>query len=148
MACEHSEVVASLASAYGATFLDPSFPRPSQPVHVLQISGTADSLVVYSGGVGPGDPAFTPGALRTVQTWADFNGCTDPVWDPAPCYDLDLIVPGLDTTVLRYASHPVGGAVELWTIDGGKHGGSVPLADPNAEFTPRIIDWLLAHRKP
>ena len=35
-----------------------------------------------------------------------------------------------------------GGAVELWSIIGGRH---VPAP---ADFSPRTIDWLLAHPKP
>jgi polyhydroxybutyrate depolymerase len=52
-------------------------------------------------------------------------------------------VPGLDTVVTRYTNHPPGGAVELWTINGGAH---VPTL--SSEFSPRVIDWLLAHPKP
>lgn len=33
--------------------------------------------------------------------------------------DLDLNVPGLDSTVSRYSNGPPGIAVELWTIHGG-----------------------------
>ena len=59
--------------------------------------------------------------MQTVQTWAGYNGASDPVTDPAPSLDLDQDVPGLDTVVTRYTTYPPGGAVELWTINGGGH---------------------------
>jgi len=57
-------------------------------------------------------------------------------------------LPGLDTVVTRYASHPPGGAVELWTIINGMHVPIVYEGTSAAEFSPRVIDWLLAHPKP
>ena len=86
-------------------------------------------------------PAF-PGPLQTVQIWAAYNGARDPVTDPGPSMDLTTDVPGLDTVITRYANSPPGGAVELWTINGGSH---VPALSP--EFSRRIVDWLLAHPK-
>jgi len=146
MACDHADLIAGIASVAGMTFLDPATPRPAQPVNVLQVHGTADEIVPYGGGTLLGDlpvVAVFPGALTTVQTWAGFNGCQGPEWDAQPSMDLDLAVAGLDTTVLRYTNSPSGGAVELWTIDGGKHD-----ATPSPDFVPRIIDWFFAHPKP
>ncbi|MBI3415769.1 MAG: hypothetical protein HY043_10715 [Verrucomicrobia bacterium] len=57
--------------------------------------------------------------------------------------DLDLDVPGLDTAITRYTNYPPGGAVELWTVIGAGHG-----LNPSPQFSPRVIDWLLAHPKP
>ena len=92
-------------------------------------------------------PAF-PGALQTVQFWAGYNGARDPVTDPGPSMDLDLDVPGLDTVITRYTNYPPGGAVELWTINGGSHGPTLYSGSSSSEFAPRVIDWLLAHPKP
>ena len=33
--------------------------------------------------------------------------------------------------------------LRLWTINGGSHGPTL-----SAQFSPRMIDWLLAHPKP
>ncbi len=149
MACQSADLIAGIASDAGNTFLDPSRCAPSQPVNILHIHGTADATVPYAGGAGITDrgfpantPAF-PGALRTVQIWAGYNGARDPVTDPAPTMDLDLDVPGLDTVITRYMNHPPGGAVELWTVNGAGHG-----LNPSPQFSPRVIDWLLAHPKP
>ena len=69
----------------------------------------------------------------------------DAVDAAAPGDEIDLTtdVAGLDTVVTRYGNRPPGGALELWTINGGSH---IPTF--SADFTPRVIDWLLAHPKP
>jgi hypothetical protein len=89
-----------------------------------------------------------PGAVRTAQIWAGYNGASDPVTEPAPSMDLDLDVPGLDTVVTRYTNSSPGGAVELWSIIGGLHTPTVHSGTNSSEFAPRVIDWLLAHPKP
>jgi len=147
MACQSADLIAGIASLAGPTFLDPSLCVPSEPVNILHIHGTADQTAAYWGGAGTivGSLNVTPdpGAVRSVQNWAGYNGAHDPVTDPARTLDLTLDVPGFDTVVTRYTQHPPGGAVELWTIEGGVHS---PTLSP--EFSPRVIDWLLAHRKP
>jgi polyhydroxybutyrate depolymerase len=144
LALEQADLIAGMASISGRTYYDPNSCHPTQPVNVLQIDGSAD---VYLGWTGPdyGMPfvAEAPGAVRTVQNWARLNGCQDPVMEAAPSLDLSTSVAGIDTTVLRYTQCPPGGAVELWTVNGGGH---VP-AD-SSEARARLVDWLLAHPKP
>ncbi|MGH7868124.1 MAG: alpha/beta hydrolase family esterase, partial [Candidatus Dormibacteraceae bacterium] len=154
MACQSADLIAGIASLAGTTFLDPGRCQPSQPVNILHIQGTADEIVFYAGGAAttantafpfpfPGNlPAF-PGALRDVEIWATYNGASDPVTDATPSMDLTTDVAGLDTVVTRYTTSPPGGAVELWTIIGGTHGPTL-----SSDFSPRVIDWLLAHPKP
>ena len=84
-----------------------------------------------------------PARCRPSRLWAGYNGASGPVTDPAPSLDLTTDVPGLDTVVTRYTTYPPGGAVELWTINGGGH---IPTL--SSQFSPRVIDWLLAHPKP
>jgi polyhydroxybutyrate depolymerase len=146
MACQSADLIAAAASFAGMTYLDPSRCSPSEPVNVLHIHGTADPIVAYWGGAAVGFPAHMapyPGAVKLVQIWATYNGATGPVTDAAPSLDLVTDVPGLDTVVTRYTNAPAGGAVELWTINGGVH-------DPNfsSQFAPKVIEWLLAHPKP
>lgn len=140
MACQYSDLIAGIASLAGTTFLDPSRCQPSQPVNILQIHGTADDSYLSD--------AFQPGALQSVQFWAGYNGAADPITDPVPSMNLDLAVPGLDTVITRYTHAPPGGAVELWTINGGGHEPTFYSGSSAAEFAPRVIDWLLAHPKP
>ncbi len=151
MACQSADRIASIVALSGTTFLDPGRCQPSEPVDVLHIHATAEEEFFYLGGVLGPSSAYSipanmppyPGAVQTVQTWATYNGAREPVTDPAPSMDLDLKVPGLDTVVTRYTTSPPGGAVELWSIIGGTH---IPTFSP--EFSPRVIDWLLAHPKP
>jgi len=152
MACQSADLIAGIASLAGMNFLAPSRCQPSQPVNILHIHGTADAILPYAGGAdtttnptfqSPANmPAF-PGALQDIQTWAGYNGASDPVAETSPSLDLTTDFPGLDTVITRYSNSPPGGAVELWTINGGSHG--PPLS---SEFSPRVIDWLLAHPKP
>ncbi|MBM3882154.1 MAG: hypothetical protein FJ387_20935 [Verrucomicrobia bacterium] len=143
-ACEQADLIAGIASISGRTCYDPNRCHPSQAVHVLQIDGSND---VYLGWTGPdyGLPYVgeAPGAVRTVQNWARLNGCQDPQTETAPSLDLNQGLAGLDTTVLSYTQCPPGGAVELWTVSGGGH---VPT--DSSEFPTRLVDWLLAHPKP
>ena len=129
---------------------DPRQCAPSEPVSILHIHGSADARAPYRGcGATPVTTGFpwnatpTQGAPRAAQTWASYNGALGPVTDPAPTLDLVLDVRGLDTILTRYTNAPPNGAVELWTIVNGPHR---PV--PSAEFSPRVIDWLLAHPKP
>lgn len=153
LSCDSSDLIAGIASLGGATFLDPSRCQPSEPVNILNICGTADEFGTYDGGadtigviLGVSIPANMPpfpGAVKTVQIWADYNGSSGPITETAPSMDLDQNVPGLDTVITRYTNCPPGGAVELWTIKGGSH-----ALTPSSGFSPRVIDWLLAHPKP
>lgn len=151
MACQSADRIAGIVALSGTTFLDSSRCQPSEPVNVLHIHATAEEEFFYLGGAlspslpwsVPANMPPYPGAVQTVQTWAAYNGARDPVTDPAPSVDLDLNVPGLDTVVTRYTTAPPGGAVELWSIIGGSH-----VTSGSPEFSPRVIDWLLAHPKP
>src|SRR4029079_16241513 len=106
--------------------LNPGHCQPSEPVNILHIHGTADEVFPYWGGAITHPPfpwntfAF-PSVLQNLQTWADYNGARDPVTDPGPSLDLVLGVAGLDGVITRYTTCPPGGAVELWTINGGDH---------------------------
>jgi poly(3-hydroxybutyrate) depolymerase len=151
MACQSADRIAGIVALSGTTFLDPGRCQPSEPVNVLHMHATAEEEFFYLGGAlspflpwsFPANMPPYPSAVQTVQTWAAYNGARDPVTDPAPSMDLDLKVPGLDTVVMRYTTSPPGGAVELWSIIGGSHSPTI-----SSEFSPRVIDWLLAHPKP
>jgi len=148
MACQSADLIAGIASLAGPTSLDPSRCAPSEPVNILNIHGTADDVILYAGGVGGMNVAAYPGALQTVQIWAGYNGAREPVTDPVSSMNLSLDVPGLDTVITRYTNAPPGGAVELWTINGGIHAPTFHSGSSSSEFAPRVIDWLLAHPKP
>jgi len=141
MACDHSRTIAAIASLAGATFDDPSDCSPDSAVHVLQIHGTADSVILYDGGSIGG--STYPGAVGTVEQWALFGGCAiDGVPMPPPL-DLDESIPGAETDVHVYdIGCATDGSAELWSVNGGSH--VPPLTD---EFGQLVIEFLLSHPK-
>ena len=140
LAHEHGGAIAAIASLAGA---DQSRPRPAppEPVHVLQIHGTADTAIPYEGGSFR-DQAV-PGAKASVEAWAAHNGCAAAGVDSGTL-DLDGGLDGPETDVSRYTDGcRSGGSAELWTINGGGH---VPAL--SAHFTRLVVEWLLGHPKP
>jgi len=142
MACDHADIVASIASLAGATFLDPSDCMPSEPVHALQIHGTSDDVILYNGGcIGNG---CYPGAVQTAETWAMYDGCAIIADDNFPPLDLDAGIGGSETDVVKYLTDCLpGGSAELWTINNGEHS---PNLSP--QFGRLVVTHLLSHRKP
>lgn len=141
MACDRSELIASIASLAGATFKNPLACTPGEPVHVLQIHGTADTTILYGGGTIVNS---YPSAIETAEQWATFGGCSTIPDTSAPPLDLVPNLPGAETTVARYESAcgPWGSA-ELWTIQGGSHVPALTIT-----FRTAVLDFLFAHPKP
>lgn len=141
MACDHPDVVAAIASLAGATWDDPADCASSGPVHALQIHGTSDGTVLYSGGLINGIPY--PGAVESVEMWATNDGCMLTTDTSQPNLDL---VPGLagdETTVTRYVDGcDQDGSSELWTIMGGGHS---PAFSSN--FSRAVVEWFYLHPK-
>lgn len=136
---DHSDVIAGIASLAGAETTE-ALPAPSNPVHVLQIHGTADGTIAYDGGDIQGK--VYPGALETVSRWAAYNGCTEQGVVTA-ALDLDQSLEGLETTATRFGSTCLpGGSVELWTIANGAH-----IPQISAVFPEKVVEWLLARPK-
>lgn len=147
MACDHADVIAAVASLAGATFDDTAACTPAEPVSVLQVHGTADATISYTGGEILGN-AY-PGAIDTAAKWAGYNGCTGGLGeaDPTPA-DFDQSVPGAETTEQFHEGCPTGVAVGVWTIDGGSHIPPINTAAAPYPLTSAIVDFLLAHPKP
>ena len=147
MACQSADLIAGIASMNGVTFLEPIRCAPSEPVNILHMHTTDDGVVPYGGGIlnisGVPNMPPLPGAVKSVQMWAGYNGSSDPITEAVPTMDLVQDVAGLETVVTRYTNYPPGGAVELWTINGGGH-----FPTFSSQFSPRVIDWLLSHPKP
>ena len=146
MACDHADLVAAIVSLAGSTPADAEC-RPSEPVAVLHVHGTADRVVPFEGRGTLGAGLF--GARRTVEAWAGYNRCALEPSESVARLDLDRRVDGsdgepADTSVEVYADGcEPGGRVELWTIEDGGH---VPrLTD---EFGEAVIEFLLANPKP
>lgn len=138
-AYEHSNVIAGIASLAGAAGTD-AMPAPSNPVHILQIHGTADDTIAYAGSEIRG--STYPGAEETVKRWAAYNGCAD-TGQLIGTLDLDVQIEGLETTRTSFAQGcRVGGSTELWTIAGGSH-----IPQITDTFSHEVLEWLLARQK-
>jgi polyhydroxybutyrate depolymerase len=138
-AYENSASIAAIASLAGAE-ATVAGPAPANPVHILQIHGTADTTIAYAGDEIQGNNY--PGAVETVERWAAYNGCSLEGSEVAQL-DLESQFPGYDSTVVRYNSGcKVGGSSELWTITDGSH---VPAISDS--FSANVVGWLMAHPK-
>lgn len=138
-AYEHSDVIAGIASLAGAEATD-AMPAPANPVHVLQIHGTADGTIAYAGSDIRGN-AY-PGAEETVARWAAYNGC-EAQGKVIGTLDLERNLEGLETTRTSFAQGcAIGGSTELWTIAEGSH---IPAISDS--FSEEVVEWLLARPK-
>lgn len=82
MACQMSDVFAAIAPVGGAMSWSTSHDcKPSRPVPILHVHGTADPCWRYEGGV-PNCPTGQKdkkhvSVTRTINEWVALNGCTD-----------------------------------------------------------------------
>lgn len=142
LACDLSGEIAAIASLAGALFEDASRCQPTSPVAVLEIHGDRDDVVRYEGGdANPPLTAPYPSAHETVAQWAQHERCAS-LSDSGARLDLCSDVADAETKVERYSGCQ-GGAVELWTMQGGGH---YPVVQP--AFGASIWSFLSAHPKP
>lgn len=120
--CEAADLVAAAAPIIANLPTDIAANcKPSRPVPVLVMNGTADPLVPYNGG-GVGFAGRRGNVMSTDETMARlrrFNGCPDsgntmrlPDYDPGD---------GSTVTVISWTSCSSGAPVVLYRIDGGGH---------------------------
>ncbi|MCY1019995.1 alpha/beta hydrolase family esterase [Pyxidicoccus sp. MSG2] len=112
LACERASRFAAVAPVSGPEGL--SHCTPSRPVPVLHFHGTADDLILYTGGANLGRyGAPYPGAEETVRRWAKRNGCSD---TPVQTYQK------ADSTCVAYTGcTPQSATASLCTVQGGRH---------------------------
>lgn len=140
LACDHAELFAAIVSVAGSSWANATKCKPSAPVSVLQIHGTNDATININGGSFFGNNY--PSARVAVEHWVGNDGCTKfPIEDPTSL-DLDVRVPGNETTVRRWVGCRNSTSVELWTMHGSSH---IPLT--SAAMAPAILDFLFAHPK-
>ena len=143
LGCESANRFAAIVSVAGATFEDVSRCTPATKINVLQVHGTSDDTIAYAGDSISiqGTPHAYPGAVGTVERWAQLNGCTG---TSAAEPSIDLTTSGAvgdETAPSAYAGCPPGGAAELWTVNGANHIIIFRSGEP-------LWDWLAAHPKP
>lgn len=136
MACDQAGLIAGIAALNGAMPEDMSSCRPSRPVSVLNIRGSADGTILNSGGLFRGNRY--PSTGTTVGDWVKLDGCSSAKPDTsAALIDLESEVSGPDTTISRYRDCKKS-KVELWVI---RDGGHKPRLTTN--FGPNVINFLL-----
>jgi polyhydroxybutyrate depolymerase len=72
LACELSDRIAAVASVSGALLTDAC--NPARPISVLEMHGTADSVVPFEGGFTANLGHF-PSTISFMTRWATLDGC-------------------------------------------------------------------------
>jgi polyhydroxybutyrate depolymerase len=142
MACNHADRIAAVGVLAGAMVLDPEACKPSEPVSVLHVHGTADDTILYEGGsVAAGVEAY-PGAEENVARWLLTDACGEA---PPTSTTADFVsnLDGEETTKTVYGPCQNQTEVALWSLAGGSH-----IPGFNGSFSPAATSWLLAHAKP
>lgn len=139
LAYDYSGTIAAIASLAGANHVEER-EAPAEPVHVLQIHGTADGTIDYNGADIQGNRY--PSAEQTVKRWAAYNGCSTE-GSARELRDLEASIDGYESSALVFKQGcKTGGSSELWTIAGGSH-----VPDLSETFSAQVIEWLYAHPK-
>jgi polyhydroxybutyrate depolymerase len=135
LACDHSDVFSGVVAVAGP--VQPARCEPSEPVAVLHVHGTADSVVQYDGGTF-GMLQFI-GADATTAFWAGANGC-GPDAELVEAQDYVDATPGIETDVFRFGGCNGCGAVERWTMRAVEH---APFL--NTAFFDDMLTFLRTH---
>lgn len=104
LGCRMADRLAGIASVAGA--LAVSDCKPSRPIPVLELHGTADQSIPFGGVPDQGIPSVT----KNMEQWAALDGCGNPTQSPA----------GVVTTT-TWAGCGRGAKVELMVVQGGQH---------------------------
>lgn len=95
--------------------------RPSRPVSIIAIHGTADDVVPYEGGrIMGGATMPAPPATAVVERWASLDACSDP-------RPVEVRGP---VSITAWNGCAAGTAVRLVTVDGGGHNWFLPIYGP------------------
>lgn len=144
MACDHSDLVASVASFAGGSWLDPANCPADEPVSVLLVHGTEDAVIQYGGGTLPLIPGVGPypSHEQSIEHWKSLHACADfPKIEST--IDLHDSLSGEETVVRKYGGCQSGVTVESWRVQGLGH---LPVWS-NFNLSEALMDWLLDHPK-
>ncbi len=137
MACDHADLIAAIAPLNGAMWSDPSQCRPSQPVSVLNVRGTADTVIRNEGGSIAGHTY--PSTQATIDDWVALDGCGPPSTLNDTPMDMESDVAGAETFSSTYSHCQQNSSVQSWTIRDAQH---VPHVTEH--FVPAVLDFLLS----
>jgi polyhydroxybutyrate depolymerase len=145
LACEASDSFAAIGVVAGALVAPEC--GPVEPVSVIHLHGSEDSVVPLAGGRGrPDPPGFYPPAASAFAFWRGANGCDSRESASIPHHGFRLT---------RAVGCEEGAGVEFYEVAGGKHswpGGSRPslILPPSGPLaaTSLIADFFATHPKP
>jgi polyhydroxybutyrate depolymerase len=136
-ACTYPDTVAAIVGVAGAMDSVGNDCAISSPVSVLEIHGTADTVIGFTGGAIAGN-SYTSVA-QTLDIWRKLDKCVE-----APIakenIDIDESIDGAETKV--FESTCTNSTVTSWQIVDGLHGPAFSSTFPKA-----IVQWLLANPK-
>jgi polyhydroxybutyrate depolymerase len=136
-ACTYPDTVAAIVGVAGAMDVVGNECAISSPVSVLEIHGTADSVIGFTGGAIAGN-SYTS-VEQTVDIWRKLDKCVGtPI--AKENIDIDESLDGAETKV--FESTCTNSTVTSWQIVDGVHGPAFSGTFPKA-----IIEWLLANPK-
>lgn len=139
LACELADRIAAIAAVPGTFYATAC--RPSRPVSVIAVHGTADTNMPYEGGKGPTSPdreMVQPSVESVNVRWRELFGCAAPTVERTP--------PVTKTSAgCRGATDVV-----LYQVEGGRH--VPPLGSATGETMatkdlPLVLDFFFAHRR-
>jgi polyhydroxybutyrate depolymerase len=140
LACKRADLFAAAASVI-MNFTDEfaNACKPSRPVPMLVMNGTADPLVPYEGGRGTSRFAVDGfwSAEKTIAFWRKINGCEE---TDAAANDLGDKDPNDQSTVTLITSRcPAGRDALLYRINDGGH--RMPGSFPDTRFA-RLVNFI------
>lgn len=118
LACDRADLFSAIAPVAGTLGANVGC-RPSQPVSVLAMYGTADPIVPFGGGVmnGRGGSSTVLSAAELVDRWRGLDGCTN---NPVP-ETLPAVGDGTTTERLTYGPCAAGTDVVFMRVVNGGH---------------------------
>jgi len=138
VACELAGRVAAVATVAAGLFTEPGGCRPSRPVAVLSMHGTADEVLPYGGQpASVASPLPLPALPTWLAEWATRDGCPG---DPAVFLDT------AEVTGVRWNGCRDGTEVVHYRLNGGGH--QAPRAIAGQSFAEVVWDFFAAHPLP
>lgn len=138
LACNYSDQIAAIVNMAGGSYTKQSSCKPSTPISVLEIWGTADETYAINHILGKP----IPGAQKIFKAWGAIDHCAINTLTSPTKLDLDSKIPGAETSVVQYQGCPAGTAIDFWRVVGAAHAPTL-----STDFDTQLINWLLAHPK-
>jgi polyhydroxybutyrate depolymerase len=138
IACELAGRVDAVATVAAGLFTEAAECRPSRPIAVLSMHGTADEALPYGGqAASVASPLPLPALPTWLAEWATRDGCPD---------DPDVFLDTAEVTGVRWSGCRDGTEVVHYRINGGGH--QAPRAIAGRPFAEVVWDFFAAHPLP